>query len=55
VDYAFEPAPGKSSHGRITIGTRSTTVKDRTKEIGPGLLSAMCKDLGIDARDLTGK
>jgi hypothetical protein len=28
------------------------TSKDRKKEIGAGLLHAMCKDLGIDPREL---
>ncbi|PYG03664.1 hypothetical protein D893_00905 [Thioalkalivibrio sp. ALE21] len=43
---------GKGSHGRIYYGDRFTTLKDRKKEIGPGLLKAMCKQLGIDPNDI---
>jgi hypothetical protein len=43
---------GKGSHGKLGLGGRSTILKDRKKEIGPGLMQAMCKDLGIDPRDL---
>src|SRR5437762_3295210 len=43
----FDPGTGKGSHGRVYLGHRHTTVKDRRKEIGPGLLSKMCRDLGI--------
>ena len=50
--YAFVPARGKGSHGAVFFGTAFTTVKDRKKEIGAGLLREMCKDLGIDPRDL---
>ena len=52
LPYAFTPAEGKGSHGKVYLGSRSTTVKDRSKEIGVGLLKAMCKELGIDPRDL---
>jgi hypothetical protein len=41
---------GKSSHGTVYLGAAFTIVKDRNKEIGSGLLQAMCKDLGIDPR-----
>jgi mRNA interferase HicA len=50
--YAFVPAKGKGSHGTLYFGSASTTVKDRTKELGSGLLRAMCRDLGIDPREL---
>jgi mRNA interferase HicA len=43
---------GKGSHCRLYYGGRFTTLKDRKKEIGDGLLSAMCSQLGIDAADL---
>jgi hypothetical protein len=35
----------------VYLGAASTIVKDRNKEIGSGLLHAMCKDLGIDPRE----
>ncbi|OOG27859.1 hypothetical protein B1C78_02485 [Thioalkalivibrio denitrificans] len=41
TDVRFEPH-GKGSHGRLYYGDRFTTLKDRRKEIGRGLLKAMC-------------
>jgi mRNA interferase HicA len=38
---------GYRSHGRLYYGDRFTTLKDRRKEIGKGLLKAMCTQLGI--------
>ena len=52
MPYLFVPATGKGSHGKVFFGTASTIVKDRKKELGPGLLHQMCKDLGIDPSDL---
>jgi len=49
---SFDPGPGKGRHGRLYYGDRFTTLKDRTKEIGPGLLSAMLQQLGLRRRDL---
>lgn len=43
---------GKGSHGRLYYGERFTTLKDRKKEIGKGLLRAMCAQLGINPGDL---
>ena len=43
---------GKGSHGRLYYGTRFTTLKDRKKEIGKGLLKAMCLQLDISPEDL---
>jgi len=34
------------------LGQQFTIVKDLKKEIGPGLLAAMCKQLGIRKEDL---
>jgi mRNA interferase HicA len=48
VDYAA----GKGSHARLHVGDRVTTLKDRKKEIGPGLLLAMLKQLGLTKRDI---
>ena len=52
VFYSWDPAHGKGSHGTITLGEGSTTLKDLNKEIGPGLLKSMCADLGIMPKDL---
>lgn len=48
----FESRPGKGSHGRLYYGDRFTTVKDRKKEIGKGLLAEMIKQLGLTPDDL---
>ena len=42
----------KGSHGRLYYGDAFTTLKDRRKEIGPGLLRKMCRDLEIDSGTL---
>jgi predicted RNA binding protein YcfA (HicA-like mRNA interferase family) len=48
----FEPRRGKGSHGRLYYGHRMTTFKDRNKEIGPGLLRKMLRDLGLTQEDI---
>ncbi|MBM3776262.1 MAG: hypothetical protein FJW37_14040 [Acidobacteria bacterium] len=52
VRFRYEPALGKGSHGRVWLDAASTTLKDPKKELGRGLLRAMCRDLKIDPRDL---
>jgi len=52
VRVLFDPGPGKGSHGRLYYGDRFTTMKDRRKEIGPGLLKAMLDQLGLTRTDL---
>lgn len=47
----FDPVQGHGSHGMVHFGERKTVLKDRTKEIGTGLLRKMLKDLGIDPKD----
>jgi len=48
----FNSRRGKGSHGRLYYGDRFTTLKDRKKEIGPGLLNAMLDQLGLTKEDL---
>lgn len=52
VPVVFDPGHGKGSHGRLYYGNRFTTLKDRRKEIGPGLLKAMLDQLGLSKDDL---
>jgi hypothetical protein len=52
VSVSFDRGHGKGSHGRLYYGDRFTTLKDRRKEIGPGLLNAMLDQLGLTRRDL---
>jgi len=49
---SFDKRHGKGSHGTLYYGARKTTVKDRKKEIGPGLFSAMLEQLGLTKADL---
>lgn len=42
----------KAVTGASYYGDESTTLKDRKKEIGRGLLQKMCADLGINPHDL---
>jgi hypothetical protein len=52
VLVSFDSGHGKGSHGRLYFGDRFTTLKDRRKEIGPGLLKAMLDQLGLTRTDL---
>jgi predicted RNA binding protein YcfA (HicA-like mRNA interferase family) len=52
VSVSFDRSRGKGSHGRLYYGDRFTTLKDRKKEIGPGLLKAMLDQLGLTKADL---
>ena len=49
---SFDSGHGKGSHGRLYYNGRFTTLKDRRKEIGPGLLAAMLDQLGLSRKDL---
>jgi mRNA interferase HicA len=51
-DFRWDPSLGKGSHGTVHVGQHSTTLKDLQKELGPGLLRSMCKDLQIDIQKL---
>jgi mRNA interferase HicA len=50
--YRWDPERGAGSHGTLYLGERLTIVKDLKKELGPGLLADMCKQLGIRKADL---
>ena len=52
VEVRFLASEGSGSHGTLYVGNRKTTVKDRKKEIGKGLLAKMLADLEIDKDDL---
>ena len=52
VAVRFDAKRGKGSHGRLSYGTHSTTVKDLKKELRAGTLAAMCRQLGNDPDDL---
>ena len=46
-------SPARGSHGRVYYGRAFTTIKDLSKELGPGLLNKMLKDLQLTKDDLT--
>ena len=43
---------GKGSHFTLYFGVKRTIMKDRTKEIGPGLLKKILENLGLKKEDL---
>lgn len=47
IAVAFRAERGKGSHGTLYYGERFTVLKDRRKELSPGLLAAMRKQLGL--------
>lgn len=47
AEVGYNRSRGKGSHGTLYYGDKWTIVKDLKKEISPGLLSAMLKQLGI--------
>ena len=51
LEVRFVASEGPGSHGTLYVGNRKTTVKDRRKEIGKGLLAKMLADLGIDRKE----
>ena len=52
VAVRFDSRTGKGSHGRLYFGERFTTLKDRRKGIGQGLLSAMLRQLGLSREEI---
>ena len=51
VSVRVDTERGKGSHITLYYGKANTIVKDRRKEIGPGLLSKMIRDLGLKRSD----
>ena len=51
VPVRLELKRGKGSHAMLYYGERKTVVKDRRKELGPGLLAAMIRQLGLEPTD----
>jgi mRNA interferase HicA len=52
LEFRWTAERGVGSHGTLYLGDRFAVVKDLKKELGPGLLAAMCKQLGIRKEDL---
>ena len=49
LEFDFDPAKGKGSHGTVYVGDLETQVQHG--EIATGTLMSMFRDLGIDRRD----
>ena len=52
VEVYIKKRHGKGSHATLYFGDSRTTIKDRKKKIGKGLLKSMLTDLGIDKDDI---
>ncbi len=52
VEVWLDAERGKGSHAILYYGDRRTVVRYRRKELGKGLLHAMCRQLGIRPDDL---
>ena len=51
VPLRIDTERGKGSHVTLYYGSRFTIVKDRRKDIGPGLLSSMIRQLDLNRSD----
>ena len=51
VPVRLDAKRGKGSQATLYYGNRKTVVKDRRKDIGPGLLAAMIRQLDLDPND----
>ena len=51
VSVRIDTTRGRGSHVTLYYGRRFTVVKDRRKELAPGLLSAMIRQLGLSRDD----
>ena len=51
VEVLVDTERGKGSHVLLYYGDRVTVVKDLRKELGPGLLASMIRQLGLQRSD----
>ena len=52
IPVRYDPRRGVGSHGKLYVGDRATTIIDLRHEIGPKLLNKMCRQLGVDWKDI---
>jgi hypothetical protein len=52
VAFRLDPSQGKGDHAAVYLSDRKTIVPDMRKDIRVGTFRKMCRDLGIDPRDL---
>ena len=48
----LDPSAGKGDHATLYLDGRKTIIPDMHKDIPPGTFRNMCRQLGIDPRDL---
>ena len=51
VEVLLDTERGKGSHILLYYGNRVTVVKNLRKELGPGLLTSMIRQLGLQRND----
>ena len=51
VPVRLDAKRGKGSHSILYYAERKTVMKDQNKDIGPGLLSAMIRQMDLDPDD----
>jgi mRNA interferase HicA len=52
IPVRFIAKRGKGSHGTLYFGNASTIVQDLKKELPPGTLHAMLKQIGLTMKDM---
>lgn len=52
IVVVFDPSRGKGSHGTLWYGDKFTVVPMHGRDIGPGLLADMLRDLGLTRDDI---
>ena len=52
IPVRIDTERGRGSHITLYYGDHFTIVKDRRKELNPGLLSAMIRQLGLSRSDV---
>jgi mRNA interferase HicA len=50
--FSYDDKSAKGSHGKIFIGDRATTIIGVNKVMRAGLYHAVCKQLGINPKEL---
>ena len=50
IEVRLDELRGKGSHAVLYYGSRRTTLKDRRKELGTGVLREMLRQLGLSPR-----
>jgi mRNA interferase HicA len=51
ITVRFEAKRGKGSHGTLYFGSSRTILQDLKKELPPGTLHAMLRQLGLTMKD----